>query len=79
MKKLNYKQMIKEVSDLVGTDFCESMSFKRLEIGSSACGAPIYPKYTQAEAREMSMLLGKIYTIAHCIHCEACQGKYFKK
>ncbi len=33
-------------------------------------------KFSQKEAKEMSKVLGQIYSIAHCIHCKSCQTKY---
>lgn len=68
MKKLNYKKMIEEVSALVETDFCFSMDSRFATSGKV--------KFTNDEAKEMAGLLGSIYSIAHCVHCGACNPKY---
>ena len=63
--KLDYHKMLKEICKLTENDFCSEMELRQLE-----------GKYTQKEAERMSELLGKIYSISHCIHCKACQLKY---
>ena len=67
-KKLAHYKMLEEINTLVVTDFCEEMSMKSMKECSE--------KYTQEEATQMADLLGRIYLIAHCIHCHACQTKY---
>lgn len=67
-KKLNHYKMLEDITNLVETDFCNNMDIKSL---------PKSKPYTQKEAREMASLLGQIYLIAHCIHCGACQSKYY--
>jgi len=66
--KLDYKKMIKDILPLVESDFAFDMNCKLI---------PGH-KYTQAEAKQMADVIGSIYSIAHCFHCEACQKKYIK-
>lgn len=65
--KLDYKKMIEEVDELVDSDFMFDMDCKSL---------PNSEPITQEEAEEMRQILLKIYRIAHCTTCVACQGKY---
>ena len=67
---LNYKKMVEDIDDLVESDFCLDMDCKNL---------PGSEPVTQKEAREMIRIIGEVYSIAHCIHCEACRDKYLKK
>jgi hypothetical protein len=39
---------------------------------------PNAKKYTQAEAKKMADIIGRIYGVAHCLTCTACQTKYLK-
>jgi len=66
-KKLDYKKMIRCIDDLVNNDFGSEMEFKIL---------PRSKPYTQEEAKKMSRIISKIYSIAHCISCETCAQKY---
>lgn len=66
-KKLDHYRMLQEITALVETNFCADMEMR--SVGG---------KYTHKESLEMSNLLGKVYLIAHCIHCHACQTKYLK-
>jgi len=63
--KLDYKKMIKEIDALVQTDFSFDMECKLLD-----------GKFTQKEAKQMADLISRVYSISHCLHCEACQTKY---
>ena len=65
--ELDYKRMVGEIAELVETDFMFDMDCKNIPKSS-----PI----TQEEAMEMVGILGKVYSIAHCIHCGACNKKY---
>ena len=65
--EIDYKKMVKEIDVLVETDFCCDMECHALEHSKP---------FTQDEARKMSEIISSIYSIAHCIDCEACQGKY---
>lgn len=73
-KKLDHYRMLKDISNLVETDFVASMEMNLLL--NSKTGK-LYP-FTQEEAQEMSALLSQVYSIAHCITCHACQAKYLK-
>ena len=66
MTKLNHKQMLTEIDKLVNN--CWGFDIQLKHFGSET--------FTEKEANEMANVLGKIYLISHCIHCEACQKKY---
>lgn len=68
MGKLNHKKMLKEIDELVNNDFCFDMDCKQ--------GLPDQRPFTQSEAKKMARIIGEVYRVAHCIHCEACQGRY---
>jgi hypothetical protein len=71
MAKLDYKRMVKEIDELVNTDFGEHMSWKLM---------PHSNPYTQEETEQMATILGQVYMISHCIHCcKSCQKKYLLK
>ena len=67
--KLNYKKIVEGILLLVETDFHSAMELKQM---------PGSKPYTQKEAKEMDNIIGRVYLIAHCLHCEACQKKYIK-
>jgi cytosine/adenosine deaminase-related metal-dependent hydrolase len=67
MNQLDTERMVKEIANLVESDFCFDID---------ARFASDEPKFTQEEAKQMAWLLGRVYSIAHCIHCTACQRKY---
>lgn len=69
MTKLNWEKMVREINELVTTDFCFDMEIRSLQS----------QRYTQAEAQKMSKILEKIYAIAHCCDCGACGREYLKK
>ena len=66
-QRLNHYKMLKEITALVETDFCAEMEMKTM---------PKSRQFTQEEAEQMAGLLARVYSIAHCIHCHACQTKY---
>ena len=68
-KKLDYKRMIEEIDKLTQSDFLFDMDCHNL---------PKSKPYTQEEAQEMCDILMKIYSIAHCNTCTACQSKWLK-
>ena len=68
--KLNYLKMLQEIDVLVNNDFCNEMEY------NSVLNSKYTRKYTQKEAKQMADLLGKVYSISHCIHCKMCQRKY---
>ncbi len=67
---LNYKKMLKDINDLVNTDFCQDTECKLI---------PKAKPYTQDEAKQMAQLLGRVYSISHCIFCISCQRGYIEK
>lgn len=66
-KGLNFEQMVKEIDELVSTDFMFDMDCKGIH--------PEEP-FTHKQSQEMANILTKVYSIAHCITCKACQTKY---
>lgn len=64
---MNYQKMIEDIDKLVETDFSADMDGKTL---------PKSEPYTQKEARKMASIIGRVYLIAHGIHCTACGKKY---
>ena len=72
-KKLNFKKMVEEIDVLTDTEFCFNMELKLLPLTekNKTC-------YTQKEAQKMVELLSSIYSVAHCIHCKACQTRYLE-
>jgi len=69
--ELDYHKMIKDIDDLVRSDFVFDMECRL--IGKSN-------KYTQKEAKKMADLLARIYSISHIEHCFACRTvRYAKK
>ncbi len=67
--QLDLVKMLESINEIVGSDWAEKMSWKQL---------PDSKPYTQKEASKMATALGKIYTIAHCLTCKACQPKWIK-
>lgn len=70
-KTLDYKSMISEIDRIIQSngDFLEDMECKAHHIGGN-------PTYSQRDSKEMANILASIYTISHCVHCKACQGKW---
>lgn len=73
-EELDYKKMLKEINDLVETDFGEDMS---LRANIEYCGKLL--DISQRDAREMANIIAKVYLISHCIHCKSCGAKYLKE
>ena len=69
MSKLDYKRMIEVVDELTSGDALEDYEWK------AATNKP----FTQSEALHMAILLTRIYSVAHCVHCTACQTKYLEE
>ena len=69
MTKLNYKKMIKDINDLVDTDFGAEMEMKEL---------PKSKPFTQKEAKKMARIIAKVYIISHQIYCKAHGIVYLK-
>lgn len=59
--------MCEEIDELVNSDFVNGMEL--LELAETR-------PYTQNEALSMSEILGRIYAIAHCVHCSSCGRRY---
>ena len=66
-KKLDYKKMVDDIDELVETDFCFDMDSKAIH--------PEDP-FTHEESTKMRDILMRVYSVAHCNTCNACQGKY---
>lgn len=64
---MNYLKMLGEIDSLVSTDFMFDMECKSL---------PKSKPFNQMEAKKMRDILGKVYLVAHAIHCEACGKQY---
>ena len=64
-KELDHYRMLEDICKLVETDFVEIMSWKYSSKDTD-----------NSDAKKMSSILGRIYLIAHCIHCYACQEKF---
>jgi succinate dehydrogenase/fumarate reductase-like Fe-S protein len=65
--KLDYKRMLQEINDLLQSDFVFDMSCRL---------ASEPPVFSPEEAEQMASLLGRLYSISHCISCTSCNGKY---
>lgn len=70
-KALDYKSMVNAIDKIIqdNGDFLEDMECKAHHIGGN-------PTYSQRQSAEMADILASIYTISHCVHCKACQGKW---
>ena len=66
-RRLPYKKMIEAIDKLVDNDWGFEMIDLKHDLHSKKKNA--YLPFTQEEAIEMSEALGKIYQIAHCVHC----------
>lgn len=66
-KTMNHLKMLQDINALINTDFSFGMELKKM---------PGSREYTQQEAKMMSEIISKVYTISHGIHCEACGKKY---
>jgi hypothetical protein len=69
--KLQYKKMVEDICKLVETDFCGSMEMNLIPRKDGT-----FREISQENARELIDIVSKVYLIAHCIHCEACQHRY---
>ena len=66
------KRMVIEIDEIVSGDWGFSVTDDMVNSSNSSG----YGEFTQEQAREMSRAIGKVYSIAHAIHCYACGGKY---
>ena len=62
--KLNHKQMLYDILELVDGDFSQDMEVKSF--------SPTKAKYSQEEALTMARIIGEVYGIAHCLYCGSC-------
>ena len=65
--EINLKLMLSDILKLVDTNFCMEMDTR------------LYRKkaeFTQDEAKKMAGIIGDVYSIAHCLYCGSCAGKY---
>lgn len=69
--KRDTEKMVKEIDSLVSSDWGYSVTDDMVDLQSGG-----YRDFTQKQAREMSGVIGKVYMIAHAIHCNACGRKY---
>lgn len=65
--ELNLKMMLKDILNLVDTNFCMMMNAR-------LCKEK--PRFLQGEAKKMAGIIGDVYNIAHCLYCASCAGKY---
>lgn len=72
---IDYKKMLEDICDLVEDDFCVDAEMNLIPNSKTGKCDP----FTQKQAEEMASRLAQIYSVAHCIHCKACQNKYLKK
>ena len=63
--EVDHKRMLKAIDELVNNGLGFDVTSKTSE----------KPTWTQEESEWMAETIGKVYSIAHCIHCRACQGK----
>jgi hypothetical protein len=66
--KLDTERMVLEINELVDNDW----GFDMIDCKNVPGATP----YTQEESRQMAHVLGRIYSISHCVECGACQGRY---
>lgn len=59
--------MVEDIDELVNNDFCAEMELKSI---------PNSRPYTKKEVEEMVHIIGKVYSISHCITCTACGRKF---
>lgn len=65
-KRINHRKMLNDICNLVETNFCFEMDCRNL---------PNTKPFTQEEAKEMNRIIGRVYLIAHGIHC-VCGNRY---
>lgn len=66
-KRLDLERMVREIDAIVNSDWGSDINFHDLQPKE---------KWSQKVAQEMADALMNIYSISHCITCEACQVKY---
>lgn len=73
----NLDLMMQEICQLVNNDFCFEMECKLIPVETEQGSES--KTYTQGEARQMAYLLGRVYSISHCLTCTSCRTKYLIK
>jgi len=73
-KELDYKKMLQDICRIVEDDFCYDMETHLIPNDKGKT-----QPFLHSESEEMAKRLARVYSIAHCIHCTTCQGKYLKK
>lgn len=66
---LDYKKMVTEIDEMVSIDFCEEMEVKSITTGKGMF-------FSHEDSVKMAQLLARVYSVAHCVHCGACNKKY---
>lgn len=64
--RLDTLKMLVDIDAITNDEWHEELDMRHMN------GKP----YTQEEAAELAIRLGKVYSISHAIHCKACQDKY---
>lgn len=72
IKTLNLRQMLDDIRLLVENDFCADMELTAWDAENGKS------QFTKNESITMARIIAKVYSIAHCTTCEACQKKYLK-
>lgn len=58
-------QLLEGINELVQTDFAFDMDCHAL---------PNSKPFTQAEAKQMALIIGRVYSLAHRTTCESCRS-----
>lgn len=75
--ELDTERMLREIDGIVSGDWGYSVTDDMAILDEN--NPHMYKDFTQKQAREMSQAIGRVYMIAHAIHCTACQGRYVKR
>jgi hypothetical protein len=70
--QVDYKKMIEAIDEIVSTDWGYSVTDDMIDASTGKIRKPFTPE----QAQEMSDAIGRIYMIAHAVHCTACQRKW---
>jgi hypothetical protein len=62
---MNHLKMLEGINALLDTDFGLDMEMKFYRV----------EKYTQKEARRMTLILAKVFSISHCLSCPSCASR----
>jgi len=69
--QLDLHKMLSEIDEIVSGDWGYSVTDDMVNLPDGS-----YKEFTQEQAQEMAQAIGKVYMIAHCIHCTGCQYHY---